>query len=214
MRYSALFGTAALVLLSTSYLVAQTAVRGTEPNVEFPSEGIGLNPGDAVRITVWRKPELSGQFSVSVDGTVANPFYLGVQVAGVPFSVAADRVRSHIERFEAQPMVLVEPLYRVAVIGQVRRPDSFAFGPEVTIAQAVTLAGGLTEAAKPDQVWLLRGNQRMLVDLQQPEVGLAHTSVRSGDYILAERRQNILREYIFPTVGLLGSAASIARFFR
>ena len=32
-----------------------------------------LRPGDALRITVWRQPEFSGDFVVNPDSTVAHP---------------------------------------------------------------------------------------------------------------------------------------------
>jgi hypothetical protein len=32
-----------------------------------------LRPGDVVRIDVWQKPELSGEFRVGIDGSLVHP---------------------------------------------------------------------------------------------------------------------------------------------
>jgi protein involved in polysaccharide export with SLBB domain len=45
-----------------------------------------LNPGDVVRITVWRKPELSGDFIIAGDGSVSHPLYRDVRVTGMPLA--------------------------------------------------------------------------------------------------------------------------------
>jgi protein involved in polysaccharide export with SLBB domain len=34
-----------------------------------------LSPGDAVRITVWRKEELCGEFAVAAERTIASPVW-------------------------------------------------------------------------------------------------------------------------------------------
>ena len=41
-----------------------------------------LKPGDMVRVTVWRKPELSGDFRVLADGSIAHPLYQAINVTG------------------------------------------------------------------------------------------------------------------------------------
>jgi protein involved in polysaccharide export with SLBB domain len=170
-----------------------------------------LQPGDVVKISVWRKPELSGEFQVADDGTVGEPFYMSVMVAGIPFTEAAARVRAHVERFETQPQVLVEPLFRVGVGGEVQRPDMYTFGHSVTVGQVVLLAGGPTPRGDPDRVWLYRAGARMRVDLHQPEDPVARSPIRSGDYVVVERERNLVRDYVLPTLLAVGATASIAR---
>ena len=36
-----------------------------------------LRPGDALRITVWRQPEFSGDFVVNPDSTIGHPLHSG-----------------------------------------------------------------------------------------------------------------------------------------
>jgi protein involved in polysaccharide export with SLBB domain len=170
-----------------------------------------LRPGDTVRIIVWRKPELSGEFQVSADGTVGEPFYMSVTVAGIPFTEAATRIRTHVERYETHPDVLVEPLFRVGVGGEVQRPDIYNFGRFVTVGQVVLLAGGPTPRGDPRRIWLYRSGDRLRVDMYSPDDPVARSPIRSGDYVVVESERDIVRDYVLPTLLAVGATASIAR---
>jgi polysaccharide export outer membrane protein len=163
---------------------------------------------------VWRKPEMSGDFIVSPDGTITHPLYRSVRVGGVPFSTAEANVRTFLARFEQDPQFVVEPLVRVAVSGEVGRPQVFAVRPETTIGEAVAQAGGPSQFAKRDHVRVLRrdlsGRQReLVVSLLDPSSPSATIRVHSGDQIVVDRRRSFFREIFIPALGVLGSAASI-----
>ncbi|HEX6926895.1 MAG TPA: polysaccharide biosynthesis/export family protein [Longimicrobiaceae bacterium] len=169
-----------------------------------------LQPGDAVRIVVWRKPELSGEFQIAADGHIGSPFYMEINVAGVPLDEVAELVRSHVSVYQQEPRVFVEPLLQVSVGGEVRNPSLYRLPPETTIAEAVMNAGGPTERGHVTQVVLWRGGQQHTVDLTRPEEGLAGQPIRSGDQIMMPRKVSILRDYIAPFGSIIGAAAAVA----
>ena len=78
------------------------------PGYAQSSSGSTLAPGDALRITVWRKPELSGEFQILADSAIAGPFYRPLKVAGIPITDVERRVHSYLEQYESSPRVLVE----------------------------------------------------------------------------------------------------------
>ncbi|HET9982418.1 MAG TPA: polysaccharide biosynthesis/export family protein [Longimicrobiales bacterium] len=169
-----------------------------------------LQPGDAVRVTVWRRPELSGEFDLAADGAPRHPLYRDVRIAGVPADTVEARVRQFLSRYEENPRFVVEPLLRVAVGGEVRQPSLYAFAPEVTVANAIARAGGATERGRLDRVRVLRGGRELRVDLTRSDGGLGSERVRSGDQIVVGRRRDVFREVIGPTASLAGAAAAIA----
>jgi polysaccharide export outer membrane protein len=186
----------------------------TAQNPAPRTEAVTLSAGDSVRITVWRKPEFSGDFIVGPDGSITHPLYRTVRVGGVPFATAESNVRTFLTRFEQDPQFVVEPLVRVAVSGEVGRPQVFAVRPETSIAEAVAQAGGPSQFAKRDRVRVLRrdpnGGQRELhVDLLDPQTGSAAVRVHSGDQIIVERRKSFFRDIFLPGLSVFGSAASI-----
>jgi polysaccharide export outer membrane protein len=174
-----------------------------------------LTPGDSVRIVVWRKPELSGDYVIGADGTITHPLFRSVQVAGIPLATAEANVRNFLARYEENPQFVMEPLLRVGVSGEVSRPQVFAVRPGTTISETVARAGGPTQFAKRNKVRVLRmersGRQEELrVDLMHPETGLANSPVRSGDLIVVERRTSFFRDILLPGLTIVGSLASIA----
>ena len=168
-----------------------------------------LAPGDLVRITVWRKPELSGEFTVLADGSLAHPLYRGLRLSGVPIPAVEEQVRTFLTRLEKNPQFVIEPLIRVAVSGEVIRPNVYSLRPETSIAMAVALAGGATERGRRDRVRLMRENTELVIDLTKPDEGAARMTIRSGDQILIERRRALFREYIAPGITVAGAAAAI-----
>ena len=48
---------------------------GGVASAQTSSSSQNLNPGDQVRIVVWRKAEFSGDFAVAANGTIAHPLY-------------------------------------------------------------------------------------------------------------------------------------------
>jgi protein involved in polysaccharide export with SLBB domain len=173
------------------------------------SNPVALGVGDVVRLTVWRKPELSGEFVVLADGSLAHPLYRGLRLAGLPLGMAEDQMRSFLSQLEKNPQFVLEPLVRVAVSGEVARPNVYSLGLETSVVMAVALAGGPTERGRRDRVRLLRDNRELLINLTLPDRTLARTTVRSGDEIIIERRRALFREYVAPAITVAGATAAI-----
>lgn len=200
-----------VLVLALSAAAARPAGAQSAPVLSQPigSEPIGLQPGDSVRITVWRKPELSGQFAVTGDGALAHPLYRSLMVVGQSIASLEDRLRTFLSTYEERPQFVVEPLLRVAIAGEVGRPNLYALSPQTTIAQAIAIAGGPTTDGRYDRVRLTRGSRTITLDLTHPDAGVARMAIRSGDEIIVERRRAIFREYIAPTFTVVGGTAAL-----
>ena len=197
---------AALVLIGPTIAPAVTSAQNA---VVAPPAATALNPGDMLRITVWRKPELSGEFVIAGDGTVSHPLYREIRVTGIPMTAVESRIREYLSKLEANPQFVVEPLLRVAVSGEVRQPNLYALRPETSLAQAVAMAGGPTERGRHDRVRLVRQNREMIVDLRRPDQSGAGMPVMSGDQLVVEQQRAVYRDVISPMVSLLGATAAI-----
>ena len=183
-------------------VLALVALLGASPllaRAQSTAQGPVLHPGDAVQITVWRKPEFSGEFNVGANGAVDHPLYQDVAVADVPLDVVRERLRTYLKTWENDPRFVIKPLFRVAVGGQVQKPSLYALPPEMTIAQAVATAGGVTPQGRLNRVRVLRSSGDLLVDLTSSEGPGARETVRSGDQIIVEQRSGeVFRQYIAP----------------
>jgi len=196
------------MLLPSARLTSQSS----PATVSETSAGPIIRPGDAVRVTVWRKPELSGEFTVAADGTLAHPLFRRVVVTGVPIATVESRLNEVLKQYEASPQFVVEPLLRVAVGGEVRTPNLYNLRPEMSIGEALALAGGATERGRTDRVILFRDGRETMIRLRGSDQPAA-IPIRSGDKIVVERSRSALRDVIGPTVVFLGSVAAMVNVF-
>jgi protein involved in polysaccharide export with SLBB domain len=201
LKHFLLVSVATLALVGPASGQAQAPVVDTMPAV--------LAPGDLVRIAVWGHTELSGDFLIAPDSTIAHPLLRTLKVAGLPLPTVETRLRDYLVRFDATPAFVVSPLLRVFVGGEVRQPNVYSVPPGSTVAQLIALAGGPTDRAKLSEVALVRKQQRALLDLRLPESRLATLEIRSGDQILINRRRSIFYDVLVPFGTVVAAAASI-----
>lgn len=194
-----------VILMASAPSIARAQVKA--------SPALVLNPGDVIHITVWGKPEYSGEFAIAGDGSIIHPLYREIEVAGLTPTAAEERIRTYLSRFEAMPQIIVAPQLRVSVGGEVRQPRLYMLPPETTIADAVALAGGGTERARLDRVRLFRGGEETTVDLTRPEAGLAQAPIRSGDQLFVTRQSSIIRDYVGPAASVVAAVTTILRLF-
>jgi polysaccharide export outer membrane protein len=196
-----------------SLLVAGLLLGATAAQAQTVGGPQALNPGDQIRIVVWRNPELSGDFTVAANGTLNHPLYREVQVTGIPLTSVEDRLRTFISRYTTNPQFVLLPLVKIIVGGEVRSPNIFSVPPETTITQAVILAGGPSERGKLNNVRLLRDGQTINLDMGRPDSQAASLQVRSGDQIIVPRSTNVFRDFLGPTASMVGAIAAIVSIF-
>lgn len=194
----------ALCSAATSQGLAQTSATAVAPVADAQ-----LRPGDVLRITVWRQPELSGEFHVLQSGTIGHPLYQSIVAVGTPLPELTERVRTYLTRLINDPQVVIEPLVSVAVGGEVRTPGLYTLPLGTTISQAIAQAGGGGDEGSLRNVRLIRNGQREQIDLTDVRVNRASQPVQSGDQIFVSRRSNAFRDIIGPLASVLAAAAAI-----
>lgn len=195
-------------LLALSLVVAHV-VPVNLPGQAGGSDPVTLSPGDVVRLSVWRRPEMSGDFLVAQDGSLTHPLLRQVQVAGIPLPDVDARLREFLLKFDANPEFVASPLIRVAVGGEVRQPNVYNVAPGTTVAQAIAMAGGPTERGRLSEVRVQRGVSAEVVDLTRPTERSVGFEVRSGDQLFVARSRNFLRDVAGPAGGVIAALASL-----
>jgi protein involved in polysaccharide export with SLBB domain len=211
-----------LLLGAPSFVAAQSQVANGSPTTDrlnVPREtrsalprvddGVRLAPGDVLRISVWRRPELSGEFVLASDGALTHPLLKAVLVAGTSMPEIERRIRSFLLGFDAEPQFVIEPLVRVTVGGEVLKANVYTLSPQTTVAQAVEIAGGPTERGERRNIRLMRGATEFKIDLARSVDGRASEKIRSGDRIIVLRRRDMFRQYIAPVAAVAGATAAI-----
>jgi polysaccharide export outer membrane protein len=119
-----------------------------------------IQVGDLVRVTVLRQEQLNVTTRVRPDGRIPLALVSDVEVAGVTPQGAADRIQVALVGFVVEPQVMVgveeRAPTRVAVLGQVTRPGMFDLDASQGVLHALSMAGGLTDLADDEQIFVLR----------------------------------------------------------
>ena len=163
------------------------AVAAAATGGESGVAGYQLGPGDRVRITVFRHPDLSGEFQLDGSGSFAMPLVGEILAGGRDSRQLETEIEAHLKDggYLVNPQVGVEILnYRpFYIIGEVNNPGSYQYVSGMTVINAVALAGGFTYRADQDDIIINRGGS------QGPEVeALLDTEVLPGDIINVTER--------------------------
>lgn len=196
-------------------LIAPLGSASAQRPERAPSDPI-LRIGDALRVTVWRQTELSGEFVITTDSTLMHPVYQGVKVAGAPVSVVKERLRSLLITYEQDVQLVIEPLFPVTVAGEVRQPNLYRLRQGTTFAQAVALAGGPTELGRLDKVRVIRRDSAMVINLGSGYSRYEALPIASGDQVFVARRSsfNVLRDVMYPLASLTAAVAAVLAYSR
>jgi protein involved in polysaccharide export with SLBB domain len=163
---------------STAYLwavmVVLTACRPPKPQdatSNIPAAGVKtdgadvgastLGSGDLVEVRVFQEVDLSGGFRLSPEGTIDYPLCGKVSLAGMTSSQAADALTQCLMKgFLKKPQVSVlireYNSKKVFVFGEVQKPGTFPYDENMSIIQAVTIAGGFTKLAAKNSINVTR----------------------------------------------------------
>jgi protein involved in polysaccharide export with SLBB domain len=141
----------------TAAVSAQPASQVQVQEVPTPetTEGTGsdlylLDNGDRLKVSIYGREDLTGEYRVQDDGQVRIPTLGGFVAAGRPAAQLEGVIRNAVEQtLHRQGHVIVEVVERrpVFVAGLVVKPGSFPFSPGMTVIHATALAGGTMSAA-------------------------------------------------------------------
>ena len=191
---SLVFGfAAALSVAPPSFAGAgpETVVAGTVRANEYR-----LAQGDKLRIEVYKDPQLSQSVQVRPDGKITLPLVGDVEADGKTAIQLRDMVTEQLKTFMTNPVVtviVVETKPAVAyVTGEVNHPGAFSLqDDQLTVLQALALAGGLKDFANSKNIKILRkparaGQPGQVTDFNYKDAihGTAPVYLHAGDTVV------------------------------
>jgi polysaccharide export outer membrane protein len=194
----------ALSLMATSLLAQQNPAAV----VSAPAGNYTLRPGDVLRVDVWGQTQFSGQFLVDETGHLQYPVIGDIQVSNLTVAELRDRMRQGLEQIFKSPFVTVSPLFRMAVLGEVRLPGLYTVDPTLSVLDVVAMAGGPSPSGNMNKIRLLRGGQEQQLSFRQGR-SLQDMGVRSGDQIVVARK-GFAREDVGLLLNVVQLALSVA----
>lgn len=178
------------LLVLASGLAAQAAPPAADTTLAT------LQPGDVLRIAIWREEELSGEFQIDETGRVTLPLLGERQAAGkAPRALRDELIRAYRTHL-ANPSIMITPLRRIYILGQVAKPGLYVVDPTITLAGAIALAGGSNAEGDLSRIRVVRKGVVVQPRISA-ETALTTGDIRSDDQIFVERRSWFERNSAF-----------------
>jgi len=166
---------------------------------DLPIEGAGseytIASGDLISIRVFNQDNMSVRSRVRSDGKIAVPFLGDVEVRGKAPSAVSKSLEARFKAYMVSPVVTVtveemQPT-SVSVLGEVSKPGIYTVDPSSGVLQALAAAGGLTEYAGRDSIYVVRRDPPAHVrfTFSALNAGDSHASrfrLRTGDVVVVE----------------------------
>jgi polysaccharide export outer membrane protein len=118
-----------------------------------------IGADDALKITVWKEPDMSVSLPVRPDGKISIPLLDDVQAAGLTPMQLGTSIRDRLKKYIADPRVTVVVTamnsQRIFVLGEVTHSGPMPLLPHMTVLQALSSAG-FTQFSNLKGIYLLR----------------------------------------------------------
>lgn len=154
-----------------------------------------LETGDLLSVRVFNQENMSTRARVRSDGKLALPFLGDVSVRGKTPVAVSRELEAQLKVYVVSPVVTVtveESLpTSISVLGEVARPGLYTVDPSSGVLQALAVAGGFTDYASRDAIFVVRRATAQRVrftysSLAQGDGRAAAFRLRAGDVVVAE----------------------------
>lgn len=169
-----------------------------------------IAPSDLIEFDIFGIPNMQRAVRVNASGLVSLPLIGAVQVAGLTGQQAEQMIAAkYAEKYLQDPQVSIFikefTTQRVTIEGAVLKPGIYPVTGQLSLLQALALAGGYAQYAELTEIMLYRSGangqrQAMTFDLEKVRAGeVMDPEVLPEDVIVVKRnaRRTALRDSIF-----------------
>lgn len=132
-----------------------------------------LGAGDKFELRVHNEAELSGEFTVSSDGTINFPYLGRISVDGKTCAQLEDELTAglangYLNEPNVRCAITEYNSKRIFIFGEVKTPGSFPYRSNITLIEAMALAGGFADRADTNRTKLSRVIRGTEIQVQVP----------------------------------------------
>jgi len=155
----------AIFCISTPIAYPQTGKeillkKEAQAEVAADSDRYIIGAEDVLYIHVWREETVTKTVSVRMDGMISIPLVDEIQAAGLTPLQLKEKLTERLKEFIENPNVAVVVMeansFKVYVSGQISKPGIYRLRSDTTLAQIISMAGGLTEWANQKKIIIIR----------------------------------------------------------
>jgi polysaccharide export outer membrane protein len=115
--------------------------------------------GDAVEINVLGHADMSVKQKVRADGQISMPIIGEIEARNKRPSALRTELEARLKQYIVAPTVTVtveQTPMTIVCLGEVAKPGAYPIEPGAGLANALALAGGLTDFASRDRIFIVR----------------------------------------------------------
>jgi len=215
-RFTSILAVVALVLYAVCGAAAAAPTKPLPSTVGPPPDYV-LGPGDQLEITVFGQPDLTTTATVRPDGLIALPLIQEVKAGGKTVAQLQTELTRRYATYIKHPAISVSvrqfQMNHIYVMGEVAKPGRYDLTDNMTVLDAITLAGGTTEMANLDGTHIARnegGKDKTIPvkvkQLIQGKSAAQNVALQNGDLVYIPRRGLNLVD-ILRFIGILRNAS-------
>ena len=145
------------------YFLEKGVLSAEEAGRAISADEYVIGSEDVLEILVWRNEMLSRpRIVVRPDGKISLPLIGEIPAAGFTALQLKEEIEKRLKEYQELPTVtvIVSEInsYYIYILGEVRSPGRYQLKSNISVLQAVTLAGGFTNWASPNSMVVLRRN--------------------------------------------------------
>jgi polysaccharide export outer membrane protein len=154
---------AVLIFNSIAYPQADKEIllkKEAQAEIAADSDRYVIGAEDVLYIHVWREETVTKTVSVRMDGKISIPLVDEIQAAGLTPLQLKEKLTERLKQFIENPNVTVVVMeansFKVYISGQISKPGIYRLRSDTTLAQIISMAGGLTEWANQKKIIIIR----------------------------------------------------------
>lgn len=141
-----------------------------------------IGTGDTLKVSVYREPQLSGEYKVDGTGAISIPLVGAIKIAGATREDAQQKIAAALNAGTTlNARVVVETLkFRpVYILGEVAKPGEYEYQERMTLPALVAAAGGFHFRANQKVAFVRHDNE----DQERPYQLTSGAVVLPGDVV-------------------------------
>ena len=154
---------AVLIFNSIAYPQADKEIllkKEAQAEIAADSDRYVIGAEDVLYIHVWREETVTKTVSVRMDGMISIPLVDEIQAAGLTPLQLKEKLTERLKQFIEHPNVTVVVMeansFKVYISGQISKPGIYRLRSDTTLAQIISMAGGLNEWANQKKIIIIR----------------------------------------------------------
>jgi len=183
-----------------------------------------LGPADEIAIRVTGQPDYTlERVKVTPTGNIYHPLLGSVGVAGATIPQLVERLTKDLSEYLINPKVSAELLEansaKIGVLGDIMRPGILVMNKPMSVLEAITASGGITDMGDKSGVIVLRQlrdgrAQTLKVNVKRILEGKAsaeeNIALQSGDTVIVNGNKKKKANYILSLAGFGGFLSFIS----